>query len=202
MKLADMFNQPRLYSLVQKSLKTQKYEGNLSKYIGDNSGVRVLDFGCGPGDLYPRFKNSVYLGIDPLESCINSAISRFGPNNSERRFIQGDHEKLAELKGNSYTLIIAIGVMHHMPDKYAKDFVAEARRLLIPNAGKLITLDPVRHPEESFLSGFLVSQDRGRFVRSPEGYESIVKQNMNLIESKVLKRLIRIPYDQFITVSC
>jgi hypothetical protein len=89
-----------------------------------------------------------------------------------------------------------------MPEKDAQDFIAQARRLLVPTAGKLITLDPVRHPNESLLSGFLVSQDRGRFVRTPEGYKNIVKTNLDLIESKVLKRLIRIPYDQFITISC
>jgi 2-polyprenyl-3-methyl-5-hydroxy-6-metoxy-1,4-benzoquinol methylase len=117
MKLADIFNHPKLYSVIQKSLKTQKYERNLTESFGETRSVRVLDFGCGPGDLYPRFKHSSYLGIDPLESCIRSAISRFGPNTSTRNFVHGDQATLRELDSNSFGLIIAIGVMHHMPEK-------------------------------------------------------------------------------------
>lgn len=201
MKLADIFNQPKLYSLLQGALKTRRYEDNLSNLIGESSNLRVLDFGCGPGDLYPRFKNCFYLGIDPLQNCIDRALSRYGQNIDSRTFQVGDHLTLNHLPDGSFDLVIAIGVLHHISDEASANLIGEVKRLLNPRTGRFVTLDPVRHPGESKLSGLLVSQDRGRFVRTPKHYESLLSGDLTISQAKIVKSLIRIPYDQFATVS-
>lgn len=201
MKLADIFDQPKLYSLLQGALKTRRYEDNLSNLIGESSNLRVLDFGCGPGDLYPRFKNCFYLGLDPLQTCIDRALSRYGQNIDSRTFQVGNHLTLNHLPDGSFDLVIAIGVLHHISDEASANLIGQVKRLLSPRSGRFVTLDPVRHPGESKLSGLLVSQDRGRFVRTPKHYESLISRDLTISQAKVVKSLIRIPYDQFATVS-
>jgi len=201
LKLSDVLNQPKLYSLVQAALKTKRYEDNLSQLIGVVSQIRVLDFGCGPGDLYPRFKDCYYLGLDPLQSCIDRAQTIYGQNDTTRTFALGNQLSLKQFESGSFDLVIAIGVLHHISDEESMELVEEVRRILKPNSGRFITLDPVRHNDESILSRILVSQDRGRFVRTPNHYKSLISKRLSIQQSKVLKSLIRIPYDQFATIS-
>lgn len=195
-KVSDVLENPFLYSLFQKLVKTQRYERHLDSLIGSPENLRVLDFGCGPGDLYPRLSRSNYLGIDPSENNIRRATERFG--NSERvpEFKIGDESLVRSLPEESFDLVIAIGVLHHMSNESVLEFLHSAAKILRPT-GIFLTLDPVRHSEESYLGGFLVGQDRGRNVRSPEGYLQLIRQNFDPMECGIKRGMLRIPYDQF-----
>lgn len=195
-KVSDILDNPILYSAFQKAVKTKRYYDNLDHLLGSEGNIKVLDYGCGPGDLLERLRFNYYLGIDPSGDCIRRAIRRFPKLESNARFCVGDQELLRSLPKEDFDLVIAIGVLHHMTDESVNDFLQEAYRILRVD-GRLITLDPVRHEKESRLSGFLVKQDRGRNVRNALSYRELVDKRKFLVESQVHVGMLRIPYDQF-----
>ena len=60
--------------------------------------------------------------------------------------------------------------------------------------GKLVTLDGVWTDDQSQVVKYLLSRDRGRFVRSEAGYRELASKVFSNIESSVRHDLLRIPY--------
>ena len=74
---------------------------------------RLLDFGCGVGNLYGGiakfFPNAIYTGVDPSINSIIKARSRFHDKKAFQRYeSQG-------WKSSKYDLIFSAGVFHHIP---------------------------------------------------------------------------------------
>jgi SAM-dependent methyltransferase len=61
-------------------------------------------------------------------------------------------------------IAVAIGLLHHIDDAMAMGLLRATRAVLKPG-GRLITVDPCFHPEQSFIQRFIVSHDRGMHVR-------------------------------------
>ena len=74
---------------------------------------RLLDFGCGVGNLYGQvanfFPTVVYTGVDPSKDSILKARSRY-PGDVD--FQEHDSK---EWEANGYDLIFSAGVFHHIP---------------------------------------------------------------------------------------
>ena len=193
-KLADVFENATFYKLFQFLVIPQKSRKYIENNIISVSGVEsVLDFGCGVGYHAEYFEFAEYLGIEPLESCVAKANQLFAKKGTT--FKVGDHNTLKNINDESFDLIIAIGVLHHIEDEIVDLFIGEAKRLLKPG-GRLTTFDPVIHSDQTFPSKWVVSQDRGRYVRRPEEYSEFFKTHFDEnISSKVHSGLLRIPYD-------
>jgi 2-polyprenyl-3-methyl-5-hydroxy-6-metoxy-1,4-benzoquinol methylase len=152
----------------------------------------VLDFGCGLGHHSKSFNNQIYLGIEPTESCIQVANRFYARQNVQFRV--GDHKTLAEYQDASFDLVLAMGVIHHMNDNDYKEFITEANRLLKPG-GRLVTLDPVLHDSQRRISKWVVSKDRGEWVRGQSDYLTTLKNSFSDIDTKIFSGLLRLPYD-------
>jgi trans-aconitate methyltransferase len=74
---------------------------------------RLLDFGCGVGNLYGQvlnfFPTAVYTGVDPSKDSIRKARSRF---QADADFQESDSN---QWEANGYDLIFSAGVFHHIP---------------------------------------------------------------------------------------
>ena len=88
--------------------------------IKDISYTKVLEIGCGSGELSNHLKN--YIGID------------ISPKTS--RFIIGDAQKLP-IKDNSADLILLLDLLEHTDDKLVME---EVYRVLKPNGSVIITV--------------------------------------------------------------
>ncbi len=194
MKFANIFDNPQLYKLFQSALISTgsklRIRNEVIKPIGVN---RVLDFGCGIGNLSEDFRNADYLGIEPLPSCVDKANRLY--KTPRTNFIVGDHSYLNSIPDSSFDLVIAIGVLHHIDDHIFSEFVREAERILTPG-GRLTTFDPVFHANQSKLSRWVVSRDRGVWVRSVDDYLQPIRAVFSsTINFKIYSGLLRIPYD-------
>ena len=74
-----------------------------------------------------------------------------------------------EREQGTFSLVMATGVLHHLDDERAARLYELARRALRPN-GRLITYDGCFVPEQSKTARWLLSHDRGKFVRTREAY--------------------------------
>ena len=158
--------------------------------------LKVLDFGCGTGYHSQLFKSGDYLGIEPLESCIAMANRKY--SSYDTKFQLGNHTALKSLPADSFDLVFAIGVLHHIDNKIFSEFAQEAFRLLKPGA-RLTTFDPVFHSEQSKCSEWVVKQDRGKWVRTDSEYTDVIGSVFpGTIETKIYSKLLRIPYDHIV----
>lgn len=109
----------------------------VERYIRPKTSDRVLDCGCGPGDFLEYLPSVDYVGIDIDEEYIAAARSRYGGRGT---FRLGAVEKETIHEENHYDLVLAWGLLHHLDDDQASEFLRLARRCLKPT-GRLVTLD-------------------------------------------------------------
>jgi SAM-dependent methyltransferase len=127
---------------------------------------RVFDFGCGSGSLLPYLRYESYLGTDVDGAALRRAMRYAGPRT---RFFEGDgwDDLYRELKP---TVVLMIGVVHHLADD---EFRSVIRRLKVADPPpRLVTIDVSFFPDMA-LNNYFSSKDRGKFVRKPEGYETL-----------------------------
>jgi 2-polyprenyl-3-methyl-5-hydroxy-6-metoxy-1,4-benzoquinol methylase len=142
------------------------------EYLRVAPGQRVLDLGCGDGALSAHLPQAHYTGIDHNRSYIDSAQRRYAA--PDRRFLEADLADLASTQSGQFDVVAAIGVLHHLSDDVACDVLREAA-VLLASQGRIVTVDPVFHPDQRTTARLLMALDRGRFVRHPEHYSQLVR---------------------------
>ncbi len=157
-------------------------------------GTRILDIGCGTGAILGYLPEGVdYVGYDLNPRYIEEARRKYP---GRGRFFCARVEEAPEEPGG-FDLVLAIAILHHLDDPEADRLIASAYRHLRPG-GALVTLDPVRHPGQSPVARLLVALDRGRRVRTPEGYRDLASPYFPSVETVLLTDLLPIPYSHFL----
>lgn len=157
-------------------------------------GDRLLDIGCGTGSLLDDLPPDVdYTGYDSNPGYIAAAERRYG---SRGRFFCARVGEEPPFAGG-FDLVVAKGVLHHLDDPDAGRLIRDARGHL-RDGGYLVTSDPVLHPGQSRIARFLISRDRGRRVRSPEGYRALVAERFSEIEARLLTDRFPVPYSRYV----
>lgn len=144
----------------------------------EQADARVLDLGCGFGNLAPYFNRADYTGVDLDPDRIQWAKSHRGES-SRRRFLCGDVTRL-NLPDQSFDKAIAYGILHHLSDSEASGFFGELKRVV---KGPVVFSDPVFsrfHP----VNNFLCRHDLGHYVRTEEGYLKLVGSALRIKESR------------------
>jgi cyclopropane fatty-acyl-phospholipid synthase-like methyltransferase len=167
----------------------------LVEYVKPTPGDKILDIGCGPADVLNFLPAVNYTGLDISPEYISSAKKRFG---SRGRFFCGD-VGLAAIAGEqgTFNLVLAIGVVHHLDDAQAARLFDLARTALCPT-GRLVTYDGCYIPRQSRIARWLLSKDRGKFVRTCEEYLRLASARFPKVESQLRHDLLRIPYTHLI----
>jgi SAM-dependent methyltransferase len=186
---------PSVYRLFRAIVKGNACQIYISEYVRPVPGEKVLDIGCGPGDILEDLPAVEYLGFDINPKYVEAAQKRFGHRG---RFFCGDVGLTAINKeAASFDLALATGVLHHLDDKHALSLFKLARRALKPSA-RLVTYDPCFAAGQPKLRRFVVSQDRGQYVRESAEYVKLAAQVFPRVTSFVRHDLLRIPYTHVI----
>lgn len=160
---------------------------------------KVLDIGCGTCEVLKLLPHDVeYHGYDYNESYIEHAKKRFSHRNAKFECKSVDAQSAEQ--PDRYEAIIAFGLVHHLDDGQVTSLIQNAKGLLTPT-GRLYLLDPVYCDEQSSLSKFVVSTDRGRNVRTIDAYLSLYRNEFRNVETFLDFTPLRIPYTG-IAVSC
>jgi SAM-dependent methyltransferase len=93
--------------------------------------------------------------------------------------------------------VLATGVLHHLDNERAAKLFELARTALRPD-GRLITYDGCYVPEQSKAVRWVLSKDRGKFVRKREEYLRLASASFSKIEPHIRHDLLRIPYTHLI----
>lgn len=161
----------------------------VSEHIRPRPGERVLDLGCGTGEIVEFLSEQKYVGFDPNASYIEAARARFGHLGEFSLGSVSDPPVLSR----GFDVAIAIGVLHHLDDPRADALIDLARVQLRPG-GRLVTLDPVFVAGQHPVARALARWDRGRYVRSPREYAGLAGGHFESVQTTEHHDYLRVPY--------
>lgn len=185
---------PSLYRLLGTTLgRTRQWQIFARDYVGAQPGDRILDVGCGPADVLDELPAGIhYIGFDQSEHYIDSARRRHG---ARGQFFTGivDLAHIDRLGAASFDIVIAHGLLHHLNDRDATEFFALARAALRPG-GRLVTADVCYLEGQSPIARLLLAMDRGRHVRTEQGYVDLALQSFATPTAAVRHDSAYVPY--------
>ena len=193
-KLQRILAMPALYRLFGRVAAGNAYDAYVRDFVRPVAGQRVLDIGCGPGDILARLPDVDYLGIDHHAPYIAAARKRYGNRGT---FRCEDVAASVIRDAGAFDLVMANGLLHHLNDDEVRNLLRLAARALKPS-GRLVTLDGCFVPEQSRMARFLLRMDRGNHVRPPDAYASLAAEVFGTVQPVVRHDLMRIPYTHII----
>jgi SAM-dependent methyltransferase len=162
----------------------------LRDYVRTQRGDRILDIGCGPGNMVPFLPECRYVGVDMNKDYIDRARARFGDRAqfSCRRVSEHTVQEMG-----AFDIVLALALLHHLDDSEADDLFRLGFAALKPG-GRMITMDGCYWPGQSRIERYLLDRDRGRFVRSEKGYLKLARGRFSQVRRHLRAGLLRIPY--------
>ena len=190
--LQKLLSIPVLYEIVQVIMGAhsgRKYFA--TSHIKAKKGDFIIDFGCGTARILDYLPFVSYYGFDSSASYIQSAIMRYGKNESmnfECKTIGLDDVKYLE----SFDIALAVGVIHHLDDIQA-NYLVETACACLKKGGRFVTLDPVYTDQQNPIARYLINKDRGGYVRDEAAYSKIMRRHFSKI-NHVVKSSNWVPY--------
>ena len=166
----------------------------VSDYIRPQPGDRILDIGCGPGNMIPFLPQGQYLGVDANPSYIASARERYG-HRGEFVCERVSHHSVQQF--GAFDIVLALGLVHHLDDEEARDLFRLGHTALKPG-GRMITNDGCYTANQSAAKRYLLSRDRGQYVRTQEEYEKLAYSWFPEVRTNIREDVLRIPYTHLI----
>lgn len=139
--------------------------------------ARVLDLGCGTGELAPIFIKAgySYVGIDIELERIEYARKTYPPG----EFHVMDASRLKYPDG-FFDQILVTGVLHHLSDGDVRSIIAEMRRVLRPGGRALVMEDIALRGSLNLLGAVVHLADAGAFIRRPRQYVDLFVPELEL----------------------
>ncbi len=187
---------PKIYSGFQDITGARSARQRLvDEVLKIRSGERVLDVGCGPGDILEFLPEVDYLGVDYSADYIEAGRRRFGDRG---HFRVADVGTLPEQGEAGFDVAIALGVLHHLDDPSAKKLMHDVRTCLKPG-GRFVCIDPLIEYPQNTVARILVRLDRGQFVRTSAGYSDLARSAFEVFSVEPRRDLLRVPYSHAVT---
>jgi SAM-dependent methyltransferase len=195
--IRSVLSMPAAFRVYQRVVGARAFKRSVIRtYLRPRPGDRMLDLGCGPGDVVEDLPNVEYVGLDASETYIEDARARFGARGS---FIVADVLDVAAGDLGEFDLVHAHGLLHHVDDHVASRVCALAAEVLVPS-GRFVTADPCFHPNQSRAARFTVSSDRGGAVRNPDEYSAIAARVFGRVDVVVDHSPLHIPHTATVLV--
>ncbi|MEI7489097.1 MAG: class I SAM-dependent methyltransferase [Chryseobacterium sp.] len=195
--LTKFLSIPLLYDTFQYAVGGKKaYKIYVTQYLQPKSRMRILDVGCGTGEILKYLPKDVfYKGYDISSSYIDSARQNFGNRGD---FAIGNAANIVEPE-ESFDLVMVNGALHHMDDATVLALLAKINPIL-KSGGRFISLDGVYTDNQSRIARLLLDADRGKHVRTKEQYMQLAKKYFEHIDANISNHLLRIPYTHLIMI--
>jgi cyclopropane fatty-acyl-phospholipid synthase-like methyltransferase len=192
MGIKSILNFPAIYRLFFYITGTN-HAKFVNLFVRPQKDDTILDIGCGPADILKYLPDVRYIGFDISQSYINAAVRRY----KDRGTFFCKTVTADAVSGVNADIVLASGVLHHLNDQECVDLFTLAYNSL-KKGGRLITLDGCYIEGQPMLARYIVSKDRGQYIRKPQQYLELSEQIFSDVKSHVRMDLIRIPYTHIV----
>ena len=165
----------------------------LNKEINNRSKkIKILDIGCGSGEISRFFNNLDYIGID-----VNPDYIEFARKIYKKNFEVMNAQKL-RFKKRYFDYVVIIGVLHHIDDKNCNLILNEIKRV-IKDTGKIIIIEDVNTQSKIDLLGNIIRKlDVGEHIRTQKEWLELLSKKINIKKQYRFKSFIP-TYEVFIS---
>jgi SAM-dependent methyltransferase len=129
-----------------------------------------------------------YVGVDYDPDYIKSGRIRFRGRGT---FICADITSYEP--STIVDVVIAYGVLHHLDDEGVRATCRVATQALRPG-GRVLFAEPTRTEDAGRLARAMIDHDRGRYVRAPESYASLMRGDFPEVTRELVSHGYRLPY--------
>lgn len=181
------------YRIIQKILlKKSIYEDFLDLLDQQNEIEHILEIGCADSIILDKLnKNFKYTGFDIENKFIEKSKKKHFNNPKFKFEKKSIHEINFDKYDSKKTIILCIGIFHHVSDDYIKIFIDKTKKF------KVYAIDAVKCKDQTFFTKILLFLDKGKFIRQENEYKSLLdKYNFVLIRN----RYLRFNYDHLISI--
>lgn len=186
-----MLRNPKIYTAFQRLVGDTKLRTSLvDEYLDVTKGARILDAGCGPGNMVPFLMGTDYVGFDPSPQYIAAARERYGDHGT---FHVATADEMAAQLDDPVDRMIAVGVLHHVSNDQVVDILSLARDTLVPG-GRLVTVDPAFDDDQRRVARWIIARDRGQAVRTGDELRKLANSVLGPVDVDIRHDLINIPY--------
>lgn len=153
------------------------------RQLGASGDDVVVDIGCGTGDALNYLTEfRAYHGFDTDETAIAFARQR-APGRANVMFTAG-LLTAADLARIQPTRLVMYGLLHHLADEEAIGLLRMCGDA--PSIGRIVTQDVVYLPGQ-LVNNVLARLDRGRHVRTVEGFRELVERaGLRLVSDELI----------------
>ena len=156
--------------------------------------TQVVDMGCGPGNSLNAIPQSTtFIGIDLSTEYLELALK----NRATSTLIHGDvvdSEWMESFEHKAESLYFAMGLFHHLSDEQLFKMFSNLYRYF-PSAAKIFSVDPTIVPSSSRVARWFANNDRGRYIRDPEGLSRILRETGFESKASLASNSFNIPLD-------
>lgn len=179
----------RLFMLVTGNLRARSFFA--SDIVRARKGERVLDIGCGTGEMLHFLPNVDYHGFDMNPRYVAWAQKKYAGRGSFRQ----EFVSTASLgrDAGTYDIVLASGLLHHLTDGEARDLFHLGLAALRPG-GRMFALDGCYVGGQSALERRILASDRGQFVRTEDEYLRLARGVFPDVVSRLCPGLLYFPY--------
>lgn len=181
-----------IYRYVQKIILKRSFYSDFLNIIKNEKINHIVEIGCADSIILNNLDKSYYYdGFDVEENFINKSKKKY-LNYTKYKFKK---KSIHEIDLSNYdekkTVILLIGVFHHVNDEYIKIFLKNSKKF------KVYAIDAVRMKDQNFFTKLLMALDQGNYVRYVDHYKSLLsKYEFILARNKYLN----FKYDHLISV--
>lgn len=191
----QILKHPMIYTTYQKLVGGYRARRLfVENHVKAKPGDKILDIGCGPGDILDFLQDVEYTGIDEDAHYISQAQHKYGQRGIFKCVGVDDLETITQ---QDFDIVITAGVLHHLNDAQCQKLFSIAVGGLKPK-GRFVSFDGCYIPNQNKISKYFLDKDRGEFIRTPSEYTKLIKPYFSSVETTIDERYFYIPYTSII----
>ncbi len=180
------------YRLIQRIILKRSFYDDFLEIIKNEKINHIVEIGCADSLILRDINKEIYYdGFDIEENFIQKSKKKY-VNNKKFKF---EKKSIHEIEFSKYdeekTIILLIGVFHHVNDEYVKIFLKNSKRF------KVYAIDAVRKHDQNFLTKLLMYFDKGNYIRFEEHYKKLLTEYEFILARN---KYLNLKYDHLISI--
>ena len=181
------------YRFLQSLILKKSFSEDLIKLIKKHKVSEIIDIGSADSPILEYMNDTYsYHGYELNSYFTNKLKFKYKNNNKFHFYNKGVDEIDFKKFDPDKSIIILIGLFHHIEDTQIYRFINKTKNF------KIFAIDAVKLPGQKNITKFLMSLDKGNYIRQLDGYKKILL-NFDFLITK--NRYLRFSYDHLISTN-